>query len=84
MGQAGASQKQFITVIAHTMLLRSHCLRYVLTEVARQVHMLRSKYQEALSVAQEASQLFKAEGYARNQACCKVNQYHFQVISVDL
>ncbi|CAK9088032.1 Eukaryotic translation initiation factor isoform 4G-2 [Durusdinium trenchii] len=32
-----------------------------------QVHMLRSKYQEALSVAQEASQLFKAEGYARNQ-----------------
>lgn len=32
-----------------------------------QVHMLRSKYPEALKVAEEASQLFKSNGFMRNQ-----------------
>lgn len=32
-----------------------------------QVHMLRSKYPEALKVAEEASQLFKSNGFLRNQ-----------------
>ena len=32
-----------------------------------QVHMLRSKYTEALKVAEEASQLFKSNGFMRNQ-----------------
>ena len=33
-----------------------------------QVHMLRSKYKEALSIGQEAVQVFVKTGHKRNQA----------------
>ena len=44
------------------------CSRARSTAEFLQVHMLRSKYQEALSIAQEAARLFKADGFMRNQA----------------